>query len=287
MYYLLLILLYPLSLLPLRMLYLLSDLFFFILYRLTNYRKDVVMDNLRHAFPERSQMELNRIMKDFYKCFCDQWIETIKLLGIPEAELRGRVQGNWEIFKELDAEDRNCYALLGHNFNWEWANVACQYNSPQQFAGVYLPLENKAVDRIMKKIRTRSGSWLISMKAQKSGFQQLRDVRYIVGLIADQNPSVVEVADWKMFLNREAPFFRGPEQLARRSGSAVIFAGISKIKRGHYSVSLEKFTNDASKLSQGEILNAYVSFLERRIKSQPENYMWTHRRWKYKRTVVE
>jgi KDO2-lipid IV(A) lauroyltransferase len=283
MYRLLLILLYPASLLPMRLLYVFSDLAFFLIYHVAGYRKVLVLDNLSHAFPEKTPEELRHIRKLFFKSFCDMWIETLKLLTISKKELQHRVSGNWEVFRDLNTEERNCYALLGHNFNWEWANVVCQYNCPQQFAGVYLPLENKAMDRLMRRIRQRSGAWLISMKAQKSGFARLRDTRYIVGLIADQNPSVVEVADWKPFLHREAPFFRGPEQLARRAKAAVVFAGIRRTGRGHYRINLERFVNDASTLEKGQILDAYVCFLERQVSAQPENYLWTHRRWKHVR----
>lgn len=283
MYYLLIAILYPLSLLPLGILYLLSDVAYFLLYYVTGYRKDVVRDNLVHAFPEKSPAETEQIMRRFYRSFCDQWIETVKLLSVSERELNRRVKGNWEVFRALDAEERNTYALLGHTFNWEWANVACQYNSPQQFAGVYLPVTNKAFDRLMLRIRSRSGSWLISMKAKKSAFQRLNTVRYIVGLMADQNPAVTEVAAWVPFMHREAPFFRGAEAMARRAGAAVVFAGIKKIKRGYYEIQLHRFCADASQLKQGEILQAYVRFIEQQLREQPENWLWSHRRWKHVR----
>src|ERR1700744_3531830 len=102
MYYLLLIILYPLALLPLRILYVLSDVLYGLLYYVTGYRKNLVLDNLRHAFPEKNEAELNRITKRFYHNFCDQWIETLKMLTISETELNRRVKGNWEVFKQLN-----------------------------------------------------------------------------------------------------------------------------------------------------------------------------------------
>lgn len=281
MYYLLLVILYPVSLLPLWLLYGLSDLAFLLLYHITKYRRKVVADNLVHAFPEKTEQELERIGRHFYRSFCDQWIETLKLLSLSQRGLEKRVSGNWEVFRQLHEEGRNTYALLGHTFNWEWANVACQYRSPQQFAGIYLPLENKAFDRLMCRIRTRSGSWLISMKNIKGGLRQVQGVRHIIGMIADQNPSVVEVAEWLPFMHREAPFFRGPEQMARRAKGAVVFAGIRKTKRGHYRITLEEYCKDASQTQAGEITRAYVAFMEKQLSEQPENWLWSHRRWKH------
>lgn len=283
MYYLILVLLYPLSLLPLPILYGLSDLVFVLLYHVTGYRKAVVYDNLKHAFPSKTDDELKDIMRKFYRNFCDQWIETLKLLSISKSELNRRFAGNWEVFQQLGAEGKNTYAILGHTFNWEWANVACQYNTPQQYACVYLPLSSSAFDRLMLKIRSRSGAWMVSMKALKSGLSRLKDTQHILALAADQNPSEPEVAEWISFMNREAPFFRGPEQMARRAKAAVVFAGITKLKRGYYRINLFRYCDDASQTSAGDILNAYVRFVEQQIEAQPENWMWTHKRWKHQK----
>lgn len=285
MYYLLLAILYPLSLLPLPVLYLLSDFAFVLLYYVTGYRKKVVLDNLSHAFPEKTAEELQQIMRRFYRSFCDQWIETVKLLSITKRSLNKRVKGNWEVFEALDREGKNAYALLGHTYNWEWANVACQFNAPQQFAGFYQPVSNKAFDRLMMRMRSRGGGWLISMKAIKEGFQRLQGVRHIVGMIADQNPGAPDVAMWLPFMHREAPFFKGPEQMSRRAKGAVVFAGIKKIKRGHYQITLQKIWDDASVTTTGEITETYVDFMEQQLRAQPENWLWSHRRWKHKRKV--
>ena len=282
MYYLLLILVYPIALLPLRVLYVLSDVFFFILYYLLDYRKQLVYDNLKHAFPEKSDKELKRIRRKFYRSFCDQWIETLKLLTITEKELNKRLAANWELLHRLHAEGRNTYIMLGHNFNWEWGNVAMQYNNEQQFAGVYLPLANEAFDKLMMRARTRGGGWMISMKAKK-GMTRLEGVPHIMGLIADQNPSNLKAVTWLPFMNREAPFFKGTEQMARRAKGAVVFLGIKKIKRGYYKMHMELYTKDASTTEAGDITKAYVHFMERQLRAQPENWLWTHRRWKYRR----
>jgi len=282
MYYLLLFIVYPLSLLPMRVLYIFSDAFFVFAYHIVGYRRWLVMENLYHAFPEKTELELKQICKTFYRSFCDQWIETLKLVSMSENALNKRISGNWEVFEQLHNAGKNTYALLGHTFNWEWANVACQYNALQQFAGVYMPVKNKAFDRLMQRIRKRGNGILISMMSKKSGFQQLEG-RYMVGLIADQNPSNLKSAVWLPFMNREAPFFKGPEQLARRDKAAVVFAGIKKVKRGNYEVKLELLTDDASQTQSGSIMQQYVNFMERQLREQPANWLWTHRRWKHRK----
>ncbi len=285
MYFLLLIVLYPLALLPLGVLYLLSDVIYVLLYHVAGYRKKVVTDNLRQAFPEKSEAEIVAIRRKFYRSFCDQWIETLKLLTISEKELNRRITANWELLHQLYAEGHNTYILLGHTFNWEWGNVAMQFNNEQQFAGVYMPTESVAMDRLIMRIRTRGGGWMISMKAKK-GMQRLEGVSHIMGLIADQNPSNLNAVYWLPFMHRETPFFKGTEQMARRGKGAVVFLGISKLKRGHYHMHMQLFTKDASETTAGEITKAYASFMEQQLHTQPENWMWTHRRWKHKRPTA-
>jgi len=287
MYYLLLILLYPLAAIPLRVLYLLSDVLYFFLYTVSRYRKDIVLDNLRHAFPEKSQEEINTICKAFYKSFCDQWVEMLKLLTISERELNKRFTGNWEVLEQLRIEGKNAYVFLGHTFNWEWANVASQFNIKQQMAGVYLPLENSAFDSFVLKLRKRANGIMVSMKAKKEAFAELNKVQHVLGLIADQNPSNLNNVLWVNFMGREAPFFIGSAYMAKKGKVAVVLSSIKKIKRGYYHLEMERLCNDATEMDAEAIVKAYVAHLEKQITAQPENWMWTHRRWKHQPTMAQ
>ncbi len=274
---------YVVSLLPLWLLYGISDAGYFVIYHLLGYRKEVVRLNLSHAFPAKNPEEIVRIMRRFYRSFCDQWVETIKLLTMSPEALNRRMTGNWDVLQQLAAEGKNTYLLTGHTFNWEWANAAVAINTPQTYACVYLPLSSSAFDKLMLRIRTRLGPVMISMKGLLSGFKKLAGKQYILGLAADQNPAVVEVADWIPFMHREAPFFRGPEQMPRRAKAAVVLIGLRKARRGHYIATLEKLCDDAAQMEPGAILKGYVSFIERQLERQPENWLWSHRRWKHVR----
>jgi KDO2-lipid IV(A) lauroyltransferase len=274
------------SLLPLRILYAISTCACFIIYRVVGYRKQLVWDNLKHAYPEKSDDEIKLIMGRFYQSFCDHWIETMKLLTMPLAELNSRITANWEVFDQLNEANKDCYALVGHTFNWEWLNVAWPTNMQQQYACFYTPITNKGFDKLMYKIRTRTGGWQIPMSAKK-GLARLQGTRFVLGLAADQNPVDIKHAKWLPFMHREAPFFQGPEKLARRSGGAVVFASIKKQQRGYYKVHFELICADASATEQGEITTQYVQFVEQQLRDQPENWLWSHRRWKHKRLLGE
>lgn len=283
MYYLLLLIFYPLSLLPLGLLYGISDLGFVVIYHLMGYRKEIIRSNLSQAFPEKSVQEIATIQRLFYRAFCDQWIETIKLLSISPNALSARMPGNWELLDELTRSGESVYLLSTHNFNWEWAHAVTAIHAPVYYAGVYLPVSSEGFDKLMYFARTRTGAKMISMKSLLSGMKTLRGKQHILGLLADQNPSQPDVAAWLPFMHREAPFFRGPEQMARRAKAVVAFIGIEKVKRGQYRAKLELLTEDASQMAEGAVVAAYVAFVERHLATQPENYLWSHRRWKHKK----
>ncbi len=281
MYYLLFAILYPISLLPLWLLYGLSDACYLILFKIIGYRKNVVLDNLQQAFPEKNDREIREIMRQFFHNFCDQWVEVIKLMSMSKKALNQHFSGNWEVFSHYDQIQKNVCVLLGHQFNWEWGSVATQWNSRQQFAGIYLPLSGRAMDRLMLFIRRRSGAMLISAQDMLPAFKALQQRNYILAFMADQAPAS-DFVRWLPFMNRPAAFFLAPEKAARRAKTAVVFAAVVRVRRGHYRLDLEVICEDASKEIFGSITEKYVQRLERELHIRPENWMWTHRRWKKK-----
>lgn len=257
-----------------------SDVINFVVFTLIGYRKKVLMDNITQSFPEKSVAEHKTIISDFQRAFCDHWLETIKLLAISERKLKSRIEGNWELFEQVHESNKAIYALLGHRFNWEWGNVACQINTSSQFAGIYLPLNNKVVDRLMYKIRSRMGSMLIPANDMRPYMKTLSSEKHIIGFMADQTPSNLNVATWYQFLHQPAPFLTGPEKAAKLANAAVVYAGLYQVKRGFYKVKLELICNQARATKPGFITHQYVKHLQAEMELQPHNWLWTHRRWK-------
>jgi Kdo2-lipid IVA lauroyltransferase/acyltransferase len=276
-----LILLYPISWLPLRVLYFFSDGLYIVLFKFFSYRKDVVMDNLSKSFPEKNSKELEELTKVYYRNLCDSIVETIKLLSITEKELNNRMVCNWEILEGDVEGNRIGQAYLSHQFNWEWGTVVANYNMQPTFTGVYLPLSSNAFEKVMQRIRTSSGTQIIPVQQlmEKLGDLQKQDIAW--GFIADQNPSDPRRCLWTDFFNRKTAFAKGAEFVARRYNNKVYFGEIIKLKRGYYEIKLKLAFENPSATKDGEITEAYVRFLEASIKRQPENWVWSHRRWKH------
>jgi len=280
MYYLIYGLFYLLSLLPMRVLYFISDGIYVVVYYLLGYRKKVVMDNLEIAFPEKSNADRVKIAKAFYHNLLDSFIETIKLVSASSRFLEKRVTANWEVFEPLYKRGKSCQLHLGHTFNWEWGHHVLGSHTDYQVLVVYMPLTNPALEKIMYNLRVRHGNKFIAASNMSKSMETLKDTQYILGLVADQSPSNLSNAYWTNFFGRPTGFVAGPEKGARAGNLPVLFTQIIKPRRGHYHAILEVVCEDPSALEPGELTLLYARYMEKVIRRNPEMWLWSHRRWK-------
>lgn len=280
MYYIVYGLLYLVSLLPMRVLYILSDGFYILVYYILGYRRDVVMKNLQFAFPEKSLSERKAIAKKFYGNFIDSFIETIKMVSASDAYIQKRVSANWEVLNDLHKTGRSCQIHLGHTFNWEWANLAGAQAMHYTFLGVYMPIKNKTLDRLFRHLRSKSGTVLLPATDMRRAMIPWRNRQYCIGLVADQAPANPDKCFWLNFLDKKTPFTNGPEGGARTSNIPVVFANIEKPRRGYYKVVFTLAEDQPASLEKGELTLRYAHYLEDIIRRQPDMWLWSHRRWK-------
>ena len=281
MYYIVYGFLYLLSLLPLQVLYLLSDFAFFILYYVTEYRKKVVLQNLTVAFPYKSEEEKKILAKKFYHNFTDTFIETIKLISADKNFVDRHFTFDKTVFDKIYAQGKKCQIHTGHNFNWEIANLGVAGTIPFTFLGVYMPIENKTFNRLFLKIRAKTGGVLLPATDMRNAILPYRNSQYALGLIADQSAGHLHKAFWVSFFGKPAPFVRGPESGARLGNIPVVFGHFTKKKRGYYEGHFHLEEENPKALPAGELTKRYIVYLEKVISDHPEMWLWSHRRWKH------
>ena len=281
MYYLVFGALYLFSLLPIRLLYFLSDLVALLLYYVFRYRKEVVMANLLQAFPDKSEKERIAIAKKFYRNFIDNWIETIKLLSISKRTMNKRVTGNFEIFHQLYGSGKSVQLNLGHFFNWEIMTLHAGINQPYTFLTVYLPQSSIIMNRLILYIRGRWGNPLLPSTDMIRSIIPWRKKQYLIALGADQSPALPENAYWLYFLNKPTGFLKGSEKFAKGQKIPVVMMTTTRTKRGHYHFEYFLLCEDPTVIPEGELIRQYVYHLEKNIQLQPELYLWSHKSWKH------
>ena len=280
MYYLIYSLLYFFSLLPMRILYGFSDLAYFIIYYFVKYRRDIVSNNLNIAFPEKTTEEKTAIAKKFYKNLTDTFIETIKMISISEKKYRSMCEMDLSKVIELANKGKSIQFHAGHQFNWELANWMIAEKMPIPFIGVYKKISNPSFDRIFYNMRSKTGTVLVGTHEFRNRMHQLMSKQYCIGLAADQNPGNPAMAFWLNFFNRPVPFVTGPDKGAIKNNTAVVFVRLIKLKRGKYRFETEIVTENSGDMQEGQLTLIYRDLLEKTIKQNPDNYLWSHRRWR-------
>lgn len=258
----------------------LSDVFYFVGYKLLRYRVNLVRSNLTQAFPDKSQVDIELIIRQFYQNFFDIILETIKILTISESEMKKRMlKGNVSVLEKLYSENKSIVLAFGHFGNWEMAAIAYQVEKFPHGKGVYKPVSNVFFDQLMIKIRTRFGGDVYAMDDTVARIREDMGQLSAIGLIADQNPSNHN-AYWYKLLGRETPVFTSVEMIAKRFNFPVVYYKIDRLGRGKYRYNAELLCENPSETGKLEITHKYIDRIERDIKEDPSNWLWTHNRWK-------
>jgi KDO2-lipid IV(A) lauroyltransferase len=286
-------LLLALAHLPLGVLHAFARGFYLLLAYVVPYRRRVVLDNLRHAFPEKTEADIRHIGRQFYWHFAQVLVEILKLAAISPAELRRRVRfTNPELMTGPFAQNRFVLSLGSHRGNWEWILSGAALEFPGRAAGVYKPLNNSFFEAFMRRLRTRLGADAVPMLSTLRYLVQHRRQGRTLSLLTDQAAGPEDRPYWTSFMHREAGFYTSAERLAQQFNCAVLYVGIRRVRRGYYEITFTELpdgpaaaaaANAPDENQRYPITEAFVRCLEADIRATPEQYLWTHRRWKHKR----
>lgn len=276
-------LLYLISLLPFWLLYMISDCFYIMLYYVFKYRRQVVYENLQKAFPDKTESERKIIEKEFFRHLGDLIVETVKMLTISEKAVSKRVKViNQETIVNIFNDGKSVIGALGHYGNWELNGLRFSLLFKQRRIIIYKPLTDKYFDRALIRMRSHFGATLVEMKNTMRKLVEYRGERTMTVMVGDQTPSRSEISYFTDFLNQPTAVFLGIEKLAKLTDSAVVFCDIRRLKRGYYSCTFVPLFTEPKLTAEYEITNAHVHYLEQIIRNEPQYWLWSHRRWKFK-----
>lgn len=281
-FYLLLPWLYLIALLPFAWLYRLSDLCFFLVYYVFNYRRRVVWDNLCYVFPHKSPTELKKVNKAFYQYLCDLLLEHLKVLTISptEAIQRCRLQ-NPEILQQLYEQGRHVILATGHYGNWEWAGNAMALQTSYQLNALYKPLSSPYFDTFLQRLRTRFNRKVIRQDQAFRVMSNYGTPPTTTAILADQAP-LPNHAYITAFLGQPTYVGKGLEKLAKKLDHAVVYISTQRLRRGYYTLQATLISEYPANTPDTWITEAYIQHLEADIYQQPATWLWSHRRWKNK-----
>ena len=284
------VLIYPflwlVSILPFRLLYVVSDGLYVFLYHIVGYRRKTVMNNLELVFPEKSNAERKRIAKRFYHHLCDMILEAIKSINISVDDMKARFKfTNIEVIKDYENRKKSIALMCAHYGSWEWIFILQAYTSHLTFA-IYKRLNNKYFDKLVRKIRARYDSYLITTKESINVLKEnkAKGLLTINGFAADQSPKKHKAYHWNKFMGIEVPVHTGAEMISKKLDMPMVFFSVKRVKRGFYETTFQTLTDSPKDYDDYVITDKFMALVERQIYEAPEYYLWTHKRWKHRRS---
>ena len=275
-----------LSRIPLGILYLFSNLLYFITFYVVGYRKKVIYENLKNAFPEKSDTEIKSIAKEFYGRFSDFIVEVLKGITISAEELNRRVKfTNVEVLEPYRSKNQSVVVLASHQFNWEWGLLAGCMQLPFPVDAVYQRLSSKSFDNLMLATRSRFGGNPIEKDSALREIIKQKNRLKALGIVADQSPIPNAPKHWTNFLNQETAFYLGAQQISRATGYPAFFMKVKNVGRGKYEVELINIGLPPYEKNSFDIIENYARETEKTISEDPAGWLWSHRRWKLKKPL--
>ena len=273
------------SRLPLKVLFGLSTLTYFIFFRLIGYRRKVVIANLKNSFPTKTSKEIVLIANQFFRFLADMMVETVKAISMSNKEWSKAFKTtNINLPNSYYEKGKSTITVLGHYGNWEYLVSAYSRDAKHTILGVYKPLHNSAFEKLFASYRCKFGMVLVPLNEAYETIEKYLQKGELISimLIGDQTPSA-DRGFWMDFLNQDTPVFKGAEKLAIQYNLPVIYAALDRVNRGEYKMSFKLLFEEPKKTKEGEITEAHVKALEKQIGTKPHLWLWSHKRWKHRR----
>lgn len=276
-----------LALMPFWLLYLLSDFLFVVIYYVVRYRRQVTIENLRKSFPEKTEKERQLIARKYYRNLADIVLEFIKIEHITRKTVDKRmVIRNPEILTKLYQSNKNVFITIGHCGNWEWLGKKIALSTKHNAFAVIKPIHDPFFNNYMTQLRVRFHSPnLIDYKKTFRVLSRVNNTINAVVIASDQTPTKGESNFWATFLNQDTAFFLGVEKISKALDYAVLFFDIQRVKRGYYEITIHTISLEPRDTANEEITRRYIGLLESAICQNPDNWLWSHRRWKHKKPI--
>ena len=281
MKYLLLILLWIFSLLPIQILYLISKIVRFFVYDIFCYREKVVIENIQNTFIEKSQTEVIKLKNNFYDYFFELIVEIIKLLSISNNELNKRFTfSNINVIIQALKKNKSVIVVVGHYGNWEWALRSASNLIDTKIIGVYKRINNTIFEWLLLKIRSNTNVLPVEIKSLSRELVNNNEKK-IYAIVADQSPTLEQSNVRINFLNRDTLVYTGVEKISKKYNMPVFYLNIKLTSKGYYESTFEEINSKNINGKKLEITKEFFSKLENQIKSEPRLWLWSHKRWKH------
>ncbi len=270
---------------PFWLIHVVSNFLWLLMYKIFGYRKKVVMQNLQNSFPEKTPKELKKLASLFYKNLCDITLESLKGFSMSKKQVLKRFRiTNPEVVNQYFDQGKDVLFLASHYANWEWGIQAAGMQLKHDVFSIYKPLSNPYIEAFSNKRRSQFAMNMVAMQNTREVFAAESEKPRGFIMAGDQNPSNSKKAIWVDFLNQDTACLHGIESYARRANIPLIYFDVQRLRRGFYTLEVIQLHDSPQDTKHGEVTQIYMKTLENIIRKKPQDWLWSHKRWKNTRT---
>jgi Kdo2-lipid IVA lauroyltransferase/acyltransferase len=260
---------------------------YFFVYHVLRWRRALSAQNIANAFPEKSVADRAQILKQSYRNLGRFLAEALWGWHASADELAERVRFvNPELVSRYTANGQSVVLLAAHFCNWEWLLLTAGGVLKVPIDAVYKPQRVQGIDAFLRAARSRFGGNPIPHQNFMFEVMKRRREAHAYALVADHTPKHDEEKHWTRFLNQDTAFFVGADKIARILKAPVVYVAMRRVRPGYYTVELKLLAEPPYDRDAGpEIVERYARALEEEIRRSPADWLWLHRKWKYRKPL--
>ncbi|MYB88463.1 MAG: lipid A biosynthesis protein [Proteobacteria bacterium] len=281
-------LLKSLAYLPLPILHGLSGPLYLLLFYILRFRRKVAENNIRNSFPELDATERMALLKNHYRRLCDVALETTRSLAMAPTALERHVSfTNLGVIQQALQQNQTVLLAMAHHCNPVWAVLAAGQKLGTPVDGIYKPPHLAWLDELTLKSLSRFNITPVPAKTCVSTLLQRSASTRAVAIVADQAPRRSDKAYWTRFMHQDTPFYLGLEKIAQLFKYPIFFMDIKRTGRGHYEASFKPLAEPPYDKHSHAISESFARAVEQQILRSPQDWLWTHRRWKRAKSLYD
>ncbi len=241
--------------------------------------KKIIYENIKRAIPEITPENLERIKKLMWNNYGKIFAEYMFIKNFRKGNLSSKIiiEGQ-EIIEEIIKNKKQVVFISGHLSNFELMALHLE-KSGINLAAIYRPLNNLYLNPLMEKIREK---YICKHQIRKGigGMKKLIHLKkknYSTALMIDQR---VSEGILSKFFNQDALTTTVPAQLVKKFNIPVVPVYIDRIKGLNFKITINKPIFFSDLKSVKDITDELNLELEKMVIKKPENWIWSHNRWK-------
>jgi KDO2-lipid IV(A) lauroyltransferase len=247
-------------------------------------RKDVVFENLKHAFPQLSDEEIKKIALGSYKSFTLTLVEILYLPWMNKDQIFKAIKfENINLILEKEKENNGVILLSAHFGNWEFCAIGAGIQLNKKFSVIVKSQRNPFVNDWMNRFRTKWTNEVVPLGISIRNVYAVLLNKGIVAMVADQRGPIESIK--LEFFGRKTSVYTGPAVLALKMNTPIIYGISVRQPDFSYKVVLDEISKENLPEDNDEkvkvLSERMLNYLEVAIRKNPEQWFWMHKRWKH------